>query len=162
MSTIDANRAVDLVQRKKTFNMVEWCPTGFKIGINRSEPGYIEDGDLARTNRSLTLISNSTAVQQVFGRICQRFDALYERRAFMKHYILSRTEEMDMSLAREDLNTLHEFYDEVKAEKSKHRSNRISYIPPTASDQEKQASEQQIDQVFENRRSALRKSVMIG
>ena len=63
----------------------------------------------------------------------------------MKHYILSRTEEMDMSLAREDLNTLHEFYDEVKAEKSKHRSNRISYIPPTASDQEKQASEQQID-----------------
>ena len=62
VSTIDANRAVDLVQRKKTFNMVEWCPTGFKIGINRSEPGYIEDGDLARTNRSLTLISNSTAV----------------------------------------------------------------------------------------------------
>ena len=37
----------------------------------------------------------------------------------MKHYILSRTEEMDLSLAREDLNTLHEFYNEVKAESSK-------------------------------------------
>ena len=36
----------------------------------------------------------------------------------MKHYILSRTEEMEMIMAREDLNTLHEFYDEIKAEKS--------------------------------------------
>jgi len=36
VSTIDANRAVDLVQRRKTFNMVDWCPTGFKIGINKS------------------------------------------------------------------------------------------------------------------------------
>ena len=62
VSTMDANRAVDLAQRRKTFNMVDWCPTGFKIGINRSEPGYIENGDLARTDRSLTLISNSTAV----------------------------------------------------------------------------------------------------
>ena len=46
---------------------------------------------------------------------------MFERRAFMKHYILSRTEEMDLSLAREDLNTLHEFYNEVKAESSKQR-----------------------------------------
>lgn len=60
----------------------------------------------------------------------------------MKHYIVSRTEEMDLSLAREDLNTLHEFYDEVKAEPSKQKSNRISILPPpTASDQEKKASE---------------------
>ena len=39
----------------------------------------------------------------------------------MKHYILSRTEEMDMRIAREDLDTLHEFYDEIKAESSKQR-----------------------------------------
>ena len=37
----------------------------------------------------------------------------------MKHYILSRTEEMDMCMAREDLRTLDEFYDEIKAESSK-------------------------------------------
>ena len=49
----------------------------------------------------------------------------------MKHYILSRTEEMDLQLAREDLNTLNEFYDEVKAEPTNRRANRISYIPPT-------------------------------
>ena len=99
--------------------MVDWCPTGFKIGINNSEPGYIENGEMAKSNRSLTLISNSTSVQQVFGRVCTRFDKLFSRRAFMKHYILSRTEEMDMIMAREDLSTLHEFYDEIKAESTK-------------------------------------------
>ena len=62
----------------------------------------------------------------------------------MKHYILSRTEEMDLSLAREDLNTLHEFYDEVKAEPSRERSNRVSYIPPTDTEPVKQVTEQQI------------------
>ena len=56
VSSLDANRAVSLAQRQKTFNMVDWCPTGFKIGINRSAPGYIKTGDFARTNRSLTLI----------------------------------------------------------------------------------------------------------
>ena len=145
VSTIDANQAVEIVKQKKTVNLVDWCPTGFKVGINRSEPGHIEYGDLSKTNRSLTMISNSTSVQQVFGRICHRFDNLFERRAFMKHYILSRTEEMELSLAREDLNTLHEFYDEVKAETSKQKANnRISCIPPppvSFSNHEKEASE---------------------
>lgn len=53
----------------------------------------------------------------------------------MKHYILSRTEEMDMIMAREDLRTLHEFYDEIKAESTKQRVNRLSYLPPDATDQ---------------------------
>mmetsp|Transcript_3424 Transcript_3424/g.4531 ORF Transcript_3424/g.4531 Transcript_3424/m.4531 type:complete len:81 (+) Transcript_3424:681-923(+) len=70
------------------------------------------------TSKQVTMISNSTSVQQVFGRVCQRYDKLFERRAFMKHYIMSRTEEMEMMLAREDLTTLSDFYDEIKAEKS--------------------------------------------
>ena len=89
------------------------------------------------TSKQITLISNSTSVQQVFGRVCQRFDKMFEHRAFMKHYIMSRTEEMELSLAREDLTTLHEFYDEIKAEKSSfmataRQQNRISYMPPDA------------------------------
>ena len=62
VSAIDANRAVDLAKRKKTVNLVDWCGTGFKVGINRSRPGYIEEGDLAETRRSLTMIANSTSV----------------------------------------------------------------------------------------------------
>ena len=141
VSAIDANRAVDEVKHKKTVNFVDWCPSGFKVGINRSAPGYIQNGDLARTNRQVTMISNSTSVQQVFGRICHRFDNLFSRRAFMKHYIFDRIEEMDLHLAREDMNTLNEFYDEIKAEPALQRANRMSYIPPNATQNQIENSE---------------------
>lgn len=62
------------------------------------------------------MIANTTSVQQVFGRICQRFDNLFCRRAFVNHYIMSNTEELELQLAREDLNTLSGFYDEIKSE----------------------------------------------
>lgn len=123
VSTLQANQAVDAVKRKKTINMVDWCGTGFKVGINQSSPGYIENSELARTNRQVTMIANSTSVQQVFGRIYQRFDKLFERRAFTKHYIKDRIEELELQMAREDLNTLNDFYDEVKSENALARSN---------------------------------------
>jgi len=93
---LDANKAVDEVKVRKTVNFVDWCPTGFKVGINSTPPGYLEASQLARTTRQVASISNSTSVQQVFGRICQRFDTLFERRAFVKHYLLSRTEELEL------------------------------------------------------------------
>lgn len=55
----------------------------------------------------------------------------------MKHYIMTRTEEMELMLAREDLKTLSDFYDEIKAEKSSFmalasQQNLMSYVPPDA------------------------------
>lgn len=44
VSTIEANGAVEKVKAKKTVNMVDWCPIGFKVGINNHLPGYIEEG----------------------------------------------------------------------------------------------------------------------
>ena len=63
-------------------------------------------------------------------------------------------------MAREDLNTLNDFYDEIKAEPERRRANRISYLP-TATTEQKVKSEAEINQVFENRRSAIRKSVLL-
>lgn len=48
-------------------------------------------------------------------------------------------------LAREDLRTLDDLYNEVKLEPSaQKKNNRISYVPPSATSVEKQQSEQQI------------------
>ena len=54
----------------------------------------------------------------MFDRVCHRFDRLFAERAFLNHYIMSRTEEMELIMAREDMTTLKDFYDEIKAEKS--------------------------------------------
>ena len=55
---------------------------------------------------------------------------------------MSRTEELELMLAREDMRTLNDFYDEIKAEKSSfmataRQQNRMSvaastYVPPDA------------------------------
>ena len=79
----------------------------------------------------------------------------------MKHYILSRIEEMDLHLAREDMNTLNEFYDEIKAEPALQRANRISYIPPNATKNQIENSEKEIQSVFEDNRQKVRASVML-
>lgn len=55
----------------------------------------------------------------------------------MKHYIMSQTEEMELMLAREDMKTLKDFYDEIKAEKSAYMAkartqNRMSFVAPHA------------------------------
>jgi len=71
------------------------------------------------------MIANSTSVQQVFGKVTRRFDNLFERRAFFMHYLMSRTEEMDLMIAREDLNTLDDLYDEVKLESSSRRESKV-------------------------------------
>lgn len=44
----------------------------------------------------------------------------------------SQTEPMELVLARENLNTLNDFYDEIKKEKARPRPNRLLYEPPTA------------------------------
>lgn len=94
---------------------------------------------MAPSKKTVTVISNTTSVQQVFGKVTRRFDSLFERRAFVQHYYTSRTEEMDLMLAREDLRTLDDLYNEVKLESSAQRkNNRISYVPPSASPVEKQ------------------------
>ena len=51
VSTIDANAALDTIKRRQTINLVDWCPTGFKIGINANAPGYVKDGQLAHMDR---------------------------------------------------------------------------------------------------------------
>ena len=46
-----------------------WCPTGFKCGINYQPPTVVPGGDLAKVQRVVCMISNSTNVAEVFSRI---------------------------------------------------------------------------------------------
>ncbi|KAM5380181.1 hypothetical protein ACJZ2D_003632 [Fusarium nematophilum] len=52
----DCNAAIAALKAKASFNLVEWCPTGFKLGINYQKPMAVpaapEDGGLASVKRS--------------------------------------------------------------------------------------------------------------
>ena len=69
-------------------------------------------------------------------------------------------------MAREDMTTLSDFYDEIKAEKSAvvdnaRQSNRRSFTPPETTAEARQQQAAQIENEFEARRSVLRQSIQL-
>ena len=43
VSSIESNEAVDKFKRDRTINLVDWCPTGFKVGRNDNAPADVSD-----------------------------------------------------------------------------------------------------------------------
>ena len=70
----DVNAAVGTIKTKRTIQFVDWCPTGFKCGINYQPPTVVPGGDLAKVQRACCMISNSTAIAEVFSRVDHKFD----------------------------------------------------------------------------------------
>ena len=49
----EVNNAVASLKTKRTIQFVDWCPTGFKIGICYQPPQMVPNGDLAMVNRAV-------------------------------------------------------------------------------------------------------------
>ena len=46
----DVNAAIATIKTKRTIQFVDWCPTGFKVGINYQPPTVVPGGDLAKVS----------------------------------------------------------------------------------------------------------------
>merc|ERR1719375_1516439 len=83
----DVNASVATIKTKRTIQFVDWSPTGFKCGINYQPPTVVPGGDLAKVMRACCMISNSTAIAELYSRIDHKFDLMYAKRAFVHWYV---------------------------------------------------------------------------
>merc|ERR1719228_1507355 len=62
----DVNAAIATIKTKRSIQFVDWCPTGFKVGINYQPPTVVPNGDLAKVSRAVCMLSNTTAIVEAW------------------------------------------------------------------------------------------------
>ena len=113
----EANATVQWLKTNKKVTFVEWCPTGFKVGLNDEPHKMLPNEALAAAKRNVTMIANNTYMGfWLNDRISKVYDKMYSQRAFVHWFVGEGMEEGEFAEAREDLGFLLKDYLDMLSE----------------------------------------------
>lgn len=58
-----------------------------QVGINYQAPVVVDGSDMARVERSVCTLANTTAIAEAWSRLNVKFDLMYKKRAFVHWYV---------------------------------------------------------------------------
>lgn len=71
----------------KTIDFLDWRPSNYRIRLDYNLPTAVPGGDLAKTTRDICMISNTTAIVEVFKRFRRQFDEMYSKQELLNEYL---------------------------------------------------------------------------
>ncbi|KAI1292786.1 Tubulin beta-2 chain [Halotydeus destructor] len=98
MSMKEVDQQMTNVQNKLSNNFVEWIPNNVKVAVCDVPPKGL--------TMSGTFIGNSTAIQEIFIRIKEQFQAMFKKKAFLHWYTGEGMDEMEFTEAESNLTDL--------------------------------------------------------
>ncbi|XP_025787639.1 tubulin beta-1 chain isoform X5 [Puma concolor] len=110
-SVLDAVRSeVDeqmlAVQTRHSACFVDWIPNNVKVAVCDIPPPGL--------GMAATFVGNSTAVQELFGRVSEHFSAMFRRRAFVHWYTCEGMDVGEFAEAESDIHDLVSEYQQLQ------------------------------------------------
>jgi tubulin beta len=94
------------IQNKNNSYFVEWIPNNVKASVCDIPPTGLK--------MAATFVGNSTAVQEMFARVGERFEAMFRRKAFLHWYTGEGMDEMEFTEASSNINDLVSEYQQYQ------------------------------------------------
>ncbi len=106
VSTKEVDQQMLNVQSKNSNYFVEWIPNNIKSSVCDIAP--------AGQKITATFLANSTAIQSLFKRVSDQFQAMFKRKAFLHWYTGEGMDEMEFSEAESNMNDLVSEYQQYQ------------------------------------------------
>ncbi|XP_054449998.1 tubulin alpha chain-like [Pteronotus mesoamericanus] len=65
----EVGAAFATIKTRRTIQCVDWCPTGFKLAFSDHPLALVAGGDLAKVQRAVCMLSNTSAAAEAWARL---------------------------------------------------------------------------------------------
>ena len=114
VSPYEVNEAIKTIKCNKKAEFVDWCPTGFKTGINFTPPIEVpSEGFPGLDSTCVTMVGHNVGIREAWSQTADHFNKLYQKRAFVHWFVAEGLEETEFAESQEVIANIIRDYEDI-------------------------------------------------